>query len=55
MSHNLDLARRYALNLAKTLMACVTLFEGELGYGVVLSSEFEGDPASVLVEYDPFS
>ena len=54
MSHDLDLARRHALDLARTLMVCVILFEGELGYGVVPSDEFDGDAASVLVEYDPF-
>ena len=54
MSHNLNLARRYALDLAKTLMVCVTLFKGDLGYGVVPSDEFEGDPATIIHEYDPF-
>ena len=55
MSHNLDLAQRHALDLAQTLMVCVTLFEGDLGYGVVTSDEFDGDPETVLVEYDPFA
>jgi hypothetical protein len=55
MSHDLDLARRHALDLAKTLMVCVILFEGDLGYGVVPSAEFDGDPASILAEYDPFN
>ena len=53
MSHDLNLARQHAFNLAKTLMVCVVLFEGELGYGVVTSDEFEGDPATILTEYDP--
>lgn len=55
MSHNLNLARRHALSLAKTLMVCVTLFKEELGYGVVPSDEFEGDPATIICEYDPFA
>jgi hypothetical protein len=55
MSNNLSLAQRYAYNLARTLMACVTLFHGEMGYGVVLSSEFDGDPALIVHEYDPFA
>jgi hypothetical protein len=55
MSHNLNLAQQVALDLARTLMVCVTLFKGELGYGVVLSDEFDGDPASVIHEYDPYA
>jgi len=54
MSHNLNLAQEVALDLARTLMVCVTLFEGELGYGVLPSSEFDGDPATILHEYDPW-
>ena len=55
MSHNLTLAQEVALDLARTLMVCVTLFEGELGYGVVLSAEFDGDPATVIYVYDPYA
>jgi hypothetical protein len=55
MSHNLNLAQEVALDLARTLMVCVTLFEGELGYGVVLSAEFDGDPATVIYVYDPYA
>jgi hypothetical protein len=42
------------LDLARTLMVCVILFEGELGYGVVPTHEFDGDLATILLEYDPF-
>ena len=55
MSHDLDLARRHALNLARALMVRIILFEGDLGYGVVPSDEFDGDPAAILLEYDPFA
>lgn len=54
MSHNLDLAHRHAFSLAQTMMVCVILFEGDLGYGVLPSDEFDGDPASIICEYDPF-
>jgi len=54
MSHNLALAQQHALNLAATLMTCVILFQGELGYGVVPSDEFDGDPDTIIHEYDPF-
>ena len=55
MPHDLDLARRHALSLAKTLMVRVILFEGDLGYGAVPTAEFDGDPATILIEYDPFA
>lgn len=55
MPHNLDIARRYAFDLAKTLMTCVTLFKGDLGYGVLPSNEFDGDPATIIFEYDPYA
>ncbi|MFY9294866.1 MAG: hypothetical protein WAP03_29910 [Methylorubrum rhodinum] len=55
MAHDLTLARSYAFSLAKTLMVCVTLFQTDGGYGVMTSDEFDGDPASVITEYDPFA
>ena len=55
MANNLELAGQVALDLARTLMICVTLFEGELGYGVVPSDEFDGDPATIIHEYDPYA
>jgi hypothetical protein len=54
MSQNLTLAQTHAWSLAKTLMVCVTLFESDYGYGVLPSDEFDGDPASVIFEYDPY-
>ena len=55
MAYNLTLAQRYAYSLAHTLMACVTLFQSEMGYAVVPSAEFDGDDASIICEYDPFA
>ncbi len=54
MSQNLTLAQQHAWSLAKTLMVCVTLFQSDSGYAVMVSDEFEGDAASVIHEYDPF-
>ena len=53
MSNNLSLAQEFAWSLATSLMACVTLFRADGGYGAILSSEFDGDPTIVLHEYDP--
>lgn len=54
MANNLSLARDHALALSRTLMVPVTVFETEFGYAVLPSDEFEGDQASVIVEFDPF-
>ena len=51
---SLSLAQRNAWSLAKTLMVCVTLFKAGSGYSVAPTSEFDGDPASVVHDYDPF-
>ena len=51
---SLSLAQRSAWSLAKTLMVCVTLFKGEAGYGVMPSSEFDGDSTQIVHEYDPW-
>lgn len=53
MSNNLPLAQEFAWSLATSLMACITLFKSDGGYGAMLTCEFDGDPASVLHEYDP--
>ena len=54
MSQSLNLAQEVAWNLATTLMVCVTLFKTDLGFGVLPTSEFDGDPESILYEFDPF-
>ena len=51
---SLSLAQRNAWSLAKSLMVCVTLFKAGSAYSVVPTSEFDGDPASVVHEYDPW-
>lgn len=52
---SLTIAQRNAWSLARTLMVCVTLFRTGSSYSVMPSSEFDGDPASVVHEYDPFA
>ena len=52
---SLTIAQRNAWSLAKTLMTCITLFKAEDGFGVVPTAEFDGDPATIVHEYDPFS
>lgn len=54
MAHDLTLAQRYAHSLALSLMVPVTVFRSETGFAVVTSDEFEGDPATIVTEFDPF-
>ena len=49
---SLSLAQRNAWSLAKTLMVCVTLFKSEAGYGVMPSSEFDGDSTLIVHDYE---
>ena len=51
---SLSLAQRNAWSLAKSLMVCVTLFRAGNEFGVMPSAEFDGDPATVIQEFDPF-
>lgn len=51
---DLNLAQELAWSLATTLMACITLFKAEGGYSVVPSAEFDGDPDTIVRDYDPF-
>ncbi|GJD94434.1 hypothetical protein [Methylobacterium iners] len=55
MAHDLTLARSYAYHLARTLMVCITLFQTDDGYGVMPSDEFDGDAATVVLEFDPYA
>lgn len=55
MSLTLSAAQKRAWNLATTLMVCITLFKTEGGFGVVPSSEFDGEINMVIHEYDPFA
>ncbi|MGE0281097.1 MAG: hypothetical protein AB7P20_10880 [Rhizobiaceae bacterium] len=54
MSHDLALAQNHALDLARTLMTPVTLFEVDGEYGVMPSSELDDDEVEALFIYDPF-
>lgn len=54
MSHDLALAQNHALDLARTLMTQVTLFEVDGEYGVMPSSELDDDEVEALFIYDPF-
>ena len=55
MSQPLKTAYARAWNLATILMVCITVFKcGNVEFGVMQSDEFDGDPASVLHEYDPW-
>lgn len=51
---SLEIAQSFAWNLATSLMVCVILFRTESGYGVLPTSEFDGDAGSIVTEYDPF-
>ncbi|WP_421423249.1 hypothetical protein [Agrobacterium rosae] len=52
---DLSLAQNHALDLARTLMVPVTLFEidGEIGF--MPSAEYDGDEDAIINEYDPFA
>ena len=52
---SLTIAQRNAWSLAKTLMTCIILFKAGDDFGVVPTTEFDGDPATIVHEYDPFS
>lgn len=51
----LSTAQSLAWNLAKTLMTVIVLIRTDKGYAVMPWDEFDGNPAQVLHEYDPFS
>ncbi|WP_298379528.1 hypothetical protein [uncultured Bradyrhizobium sp.] len=55
MSQNLTLAQNHALDLARTLMVPVTLFEVDGAFGVMPTAELEQDEVTVIHEYDPWS
>lgn len=54
MSHDLSLAQSHAFQLAQTLMVPVTLFQVDGAFGVMLSSEYDGEEETVIHDYDPF-
>lgn len=52
---DLSLAQNHALDLARTLMVPVTLFEVDGEIGVMPSAEYDGDEDAIINEYDPFA
>ena len=50
----LSLAQHHAFTLARSLMACVILFETGDAFGVMPSREYDGDASRIICEYDPF-
>ncbi|MDF2119219.1 hypothetical protein PY365_26990 [Roseiarcaceae bacterium H3SJ34-1] len=55
MSHNLSLAQDHAFDLALTLMVPVVLFQVDGAFGVMVSSEYDGEQDAIVHEYDPWS
>lgn len=52
----LNLAQRNAWSLSRTLMTIVVVFRIEGSkFGVAEASEFDGEPSSIVREYDPFA
>jgi len=54
MSQNLSLAQDHALDLARTLMVPVTLFEVDGAFGVMPTAELDQDEVTVIHDYDPW-
>jgi hypothetical protein len=55
MANDLTFAQEAAYRLAGTLMVPVVLIRTDLGYGILELAEFDGDPESIICEYDPFA
>ncbi|MBA4757594.1 MULTISPECIES: hypothetical protein [Sphingomonadales] len=51
----LKTAQSLAWNLAKTLMTIMVIVRTGNGYAVMPWDEFDGNPAELVREYDPFS
>lgn len=51
----LSIAQPLGWNLARTMMTIIVLVETSRGYSVMPLDEFDGDPACVVREYDPFN
>lgn len=51
---SLTLAQAYGWNLARTMMASIVIFRiSETLFGVAEARKFDGDPETVVREYDP--
>lgn len=51
----LSTAQSLGWNLARTMMVIIVLIETSAGYAVMPLDEFDGDPATIVSEYDPFN
>ena len=51
----LSRAQSYGWSLARTMMASIVIFQiSEKLFGVSEAREFDGDPATIVREYDPY-
>ena len=48
-------AQSLGWNLARTMMTVIILVETGAGYSVMPLDEFDGDPETIVCEYDPFA
>ncbi|WP_342251554.1 hypothetical protein [Sphingomonas sp. OTU376] len=48
-------AQSFAWTLSRTLMTIVLLIRTDKGFFAMPSEEFDGDPAQIVREYDPFA
>ena len=51
----LSTAQSLGWNLARTMMTVIVLIETSAGFSVMPLDEFDGDPACIVCEYDPFN
>lgn len=51
----LSTAQSLGWNLARTMMVIIVLIQTSNGYAVMPLDEFDGDPATIVSEYDPFA
>ncbi len=55
MSQSLRTAHAHGWSLAKTLMVCIVVFHAGNGeFGVMPSADYDGDPAAIIHEFDPW-
>ncbi len=50
----LSTAQEFAWSLATTLMTCIVIFRAGEGYGAMPTAEFDGDPTTLVAEFDPY-
>jgi hypothetical protein len=53
---SLTAAQSFGWNLARNMMACIVIFRiDEKRFGVAEAREYDGDPETIVREYDPFA